>query len=253
MAAVRNVGVNLPTVRMSVIIPAHNEETLLPRGLAAVRTAASRIPGGVEIIVVDNRSSDATADVAKAAGATVVRSDARNIAAVRNCGAAAATGDVIVTVDADSVMAPSALADVDRLLATGRHVGGGTKVRPERTSPGIRATIAMMEVTTFLAGVSGAMFWCRRTDYEAIGGFDERRLLGEDIDFARRLRAHGRRTGRRFTKLCSAPLIISTRKFDRFGDWHMFAMALQLKQIRAAYRGADSAWADRYFFDFNGP
>ena len=45
---------------------------------------------------------------------------------------------------------------------------------------------------------------------------------------------------------------MSTRKFDRFGDWHMFAMALQLREIRAAYNGRDTTWADRYFFDFNG-
>lgn len=243
----------LDRVHFSVVIPAHNEEALLPRGLDAIRVAASRVTDGtVQIIVVDNRCTDATASLAEAAGAVVVQSDARNIAAVRNRGAAAATGDVIVTVDADSIMPPSALAEIGRLLATGRYVGGGSKYRPERTSVGIRATLALVEFGTFLARVSGALFWCRRSDFEAIGGFDERLLLGEDIDFALRLRAHGRRTGRAFTKLRTAPLIVSTRKFDRFGDWHMFAMALQWRQIRAAYKGTDTAWVDRYFLDFNG-
>jgi len=239
-------------MRFSVIIPAHNEEALLPRGLHAVSAAAARVAGGVEIVVVDNRSTDATASIAEAAGATVVKSDARNIAAVRNCGAATATGDVIVTIDADSVMAPSALADIDRLLATGRYVGGGTAFRTERSSPGIRATIAVVGLITFLARVSGAMFWCSRADFEAIGGFDERLLLAEDVEFARRLRSHGRKTGRRFTTLRTAPVVVCTRKFDRLGDWHMFAMALQLPAIRGAYKGTDTSWVDRYFFDFNG-
>jgi glycosyltransferase involved in cell wall biosynthesis len=239
-------------MRFSVIIPAHNEEELLPRALEAVKTAAGRAEGRTEVIVVDNRSTDATPSIASAFGAAVVTSDARNIAVVRNVGAAASGGEIVVTLDADSVIAPSALADIDRLLASGRYVGGGTKVRPERNSVGIMATIALMEAVTFVMRVSGAMFWCHREDFDAVGGFDERLLLAEDIDFARRLRALGRQTGRKFTTLRTAPLVISTRKFDRFGDWHMFAMAFQLRAIRAAHKGEDPSWVDHYFFDFNG-
>jgi glycosyltransferase involved in cell wall biosynthesis len=238
-------------VLFSVIVPAHNEERLLPRGLAAIELARERIDGGVEVIVVANRCTDATVTIATDAGAIVVENDARNISAVRNAGAAVATGDAIVTVDADCVMSPSSLSEIERMLATGRYVGGGTKVRPERTSAGIRATLAVMELATFVARVSGAMFWCCRSDFEAIGGFDERRSVAEDVDFARRLRARGRRTGRKFAKLRSAPLTVSTRKFDRYGDWHMFAMAFQLRAIRAAFDGSDTSWADEYFFDFN--
>jgi len=236
---------------LSVVVPAHNEAVLLPRGLRAVADAAALVDEPVEVVVVDNRSTDGTADLAREAGALVVSSDARNIAAVRNTGVAASSGRLLVTVDADSVMAPTALAEVTRLLDGGRSVGGGTRFVPERTSAGINATLALVRATTLVARVSGAMFWCSRTDFDAIGGFDEHLLLAEDVEFARRLRAHGRQTGRRFTTLRSAPLTISTRKFDRFGDWHMFRMALQLREIRAAYKGTDPAWVDRYFFDFN--
>jgi hypothetical protein len=148
-------------------------------------------------------------------------------------------------------MAPTALAEIERLLATGSVVGGGTAFRPERTSPGIRATLALVTAMTFVARLSGAMFWCRRVDFDAIGGFDEEQLIGEDLDFARRLRAHGRRSGRRLTSLRDGPMIVSCRKFDRFGDWHMFGMALQAREIRAVLKGRDTAWVDRYFFDFN--
>jgi hypothetical protein len=96
------------------------------------------------------------------------------------------------------------------------------------------------------------MFWCARDDFEAVGGFDERLLIAEDVDFARRLRRRGRQTGRRFVTLRSAPVVVSTRKFDAFGDWHMLWAVTELGQIRAAYRGTDTSWADRYFFDFNG-
>jgi len=236
-------------VRFSVVVPAYNEERLLPRGLAAINSAGLRTEE-FEVIVVANRCTDSTVAVAEAAGATVVESQARNMSVVRNAGAAVASGDAIVTIDADSVMAPDALVEVARLLETGRVVGGGTKVRPERSSVGIRATLAVVEIATFVARISGAMFWCRLDDYTAIGGFDEHRLVGEDVDFARRLRAHGRRTGRRFATLRTEPVTISTRKFDHFGDWHMFAMAGQVRAIRAAWTGSDSSWADQYFFDF---
>lgn len=241
-------------MKFSVVVPAHNEEALLPRGLAAIRAGAAEVDGPVEVIVVANRCTDRTAEIARSDGALVVDSPVRNISAVRNAGAAQATGDALITIDADSQMSPRALAEVQRLLLTGRYVGGGTRFRPERSSVGIRATVGIAAGLTTLVGLSGAMFWCLRDDYEAIGGFDEHVRVAEDIDFARRLRAHGRRTGRRFTKLTTAPVTVSTRKFDRFGDWHMFAMALQLRQIRAASKGTDTAWADRYFFDYNdGP
>jgi len=104
---------------------------------------------------------------------------------------------------------------------------------------------------TLMTRLSGAMFWCDRADFDAVGGFDEGRILAEDLDFARRLRAHGRRTRRSFVELRVAPVVASTRKFDEFGDWHMFKMATELRAIRAAYQGVDTGWADRYFFDFN--
>jgi glycosyltransferase involved in cell wall biosynthesis len=99
-----------------VVVPAHNEERLLPGGLDAIAAARAH----VEVVVVANRCTDATIKIAARTGAKVVESDARNIAAVRNAGAAAATGDVLVTIDADSRMARNALVEVDRLLASGR-------------------------------------------------------------------------------------------------------------------------------------
>ena len=239
-----------PPFRFSVIVPAHNEARLLPRGLAAIQAAASPVDGRVETVVVANRCTDGTARIAADAGAVVVEDEVRNLAAVRNAGAEVATGNVFVTIDADSQMSPRALREVESLLGTGRVVGGGTAVVPERSSVGIRATLAVMEATTWLARISGAMFWCRAEDFRTIGGFNEALTLAEDLDFARRLRALGIATGRRFVKLRSAPVTICTRKFDRLGDWHMFKMALQLRQIRAAFTGADSAWADRYFYDY---
>jgi glycosyltransferase involved in cell wall biosynthesis len=237
-------------VAFSVVVPAHNEERFLPRSLAAIERAAQRADAEVEVVVVANRCTDRTVEIARDAGAMVVERGDRNIAAVRNAGVAASTGDVVVTVDADCVMSSGALLEVGRLLGTGRHVGGGTKVRAERWSAGIVATYILMEAVTRAARLGGGMFWCARADFDAIGGFDETALVAEDIAFARRLKSHGRAAGRRFTVMRAEWITASCRKFDAFGDWHMFAMGRELPAIRRAADGTDTAWVDRYFFDF---
>jgi glycosyltransferase involved in cell wall biosynthesis len=219
--------------------------------LARVDEARRRTSSDVEVVVVANRCRDSTADIALSAGATVVESPVRNIAAVRNTGVAASSGAIVVTVDADSQVHPNTFAAIERELGSGTVVGGGAAFLPERTSPGIATTLALTRAIAAATRTAGVMYWCARTDFDAVGGFDESLTIGEDVDFSRRLRRHGRRTRRRFVTLRDAPVVISTRKFDRFGDWHMLTMIGQLPAIARARRGEDTAWADRYFFDFN--
>ena len=90
----------------SVIIPAFNEEELLPATLVALREAMKEINRPGQIIVVDNNSSDATAEIAKAHGALVVFEPKNQISRARNAGAAAATGSFLVFVDADPWFLP---------------------------------------------------------------------------------------------------------------------------------------------------
>lgn len=94
--------------------------------------------------VVANRCSDGTESIAEAAGAVVVRDEHRNIAATRNAGVAASSGEIVVTIDADTVMHPDALAEVDRLGRFGRFVGGGCNFVLERRSIGLVVTELLM-------------------------------------------------------------------------------------------------------------
>jgi hypothetical protein len=75
--------------------------------------------------------------------------------------------------------------------------------------------------------------------------------MAEDLDFTRRPREHGRHIGRRFVNLRSAPVVTSCRKFDHFGDWHVFAMLRRVGEVRASTTGADRTFVDRYFYDFS--
>jgi glycosyltransferase involved in cell wall biosynthesis len=241
--------------RFSVIIPAHNEEALLPRGLDAVGRAITRAESSVEIVVVANRCTDRTESIAESAGAVIVRDGHRNISATRNAGVAASTGEIVVTIDADTIMHPDALTEVDRLVGTGAYVGGGCRFALERNSLGLAVTRFAVGLATTLSRTGGVMYWCSREDFDAVGGFDEARNVGEDLDFAYRLRRHGRATKRRFRNVRDAPAIVSVRKFDTFGDWHYLTRlgtaVAHPRQLRNTIRGNDSTFVDEYFFDYN--
>src|SRR5260370_13598181 len=157
--------------RFSVIIPARNEERFIGRCLESIRVAATPYRDQLEVIVVLNRCSDETEEIAHGFGARTIREDARNLARIRNAGARSAAGRVLVTIDADSTMSPGTLVAIERALFSGTTVGGGTLIRPDRSSPGIKVTLVLLSLFLMIWRFSGGLFWCRREDFEAIGGF----------------------------------------------------------------------------------
>src|ERR1700677_4385804 len=89
---------------ISFIVPAHNEESCLGRTLRAIHDSARVIGQPYEIIVVDDASTDATAEIARQHNATVVPVNHRQIAATRNSGGRAARGERLFFVDADTII-----------------------------------------------------------------------------------------------------------------------------------------------------
>lgn len=232
--------------RISLIIPAHNESAFLPACLEATRQAADRIDSTVEIIVILNRCTDDTEQIASHHGCLIVREDAKNLSQIRNAGVAAASGEIIVTCDADSRMHPDSFQQILRRLASGKVIGGGAMVLPERWSPGIVASgFAILPYLAF-TGVSFGLFWFLKRDFDAIGGFDPSFVSVEDVDFALRLKAHGRKSGRSWGTLLWAPLVTSCRKFDQFGDWYLFRNPAFVRKV---FRGNDRQAADQFWYD----
>ena len=209
--------------RFSLIIPARNEEACLGPLLDSVDRARERYAGGaaqVEVVVADNASTDATVDLARRRGCRVAREERRIIAAVRNAGARSARGEVLAFVDADSRIHPETFNAIDRALARGNVIGGATGVRLERLSAGIAATVALMMPMVWVTGMDTGVVFCREEDFQAIGGYDERLRVAEDVDFLWRLRRRGKEQGKRLARVTSAKGIASTRKFDWYGEWH---------------------------------
>ena len=177
---------------VSFVVPAHNEEPLLVATLSAIHAAAAACGIEYEIIVADDASTDRTAHVAAAAGARVVAVQHRQIAATRNSGARAASGDVLVFVDADTLINREVLQSAIAAITNGA-VGGGATVRFEGHVPlYAKALLPLFTVLmrrTRLA--AGCFVFCTRFAFEAAGGFDERLFGAEEIALSAALKKLG--------------------------------------------------------------
>ncbi|OGV69137.1 MAG: glycosyl transferase family 2 [Lentisphaerae bacterium RIFOXYA12_FULL_48_11] len=241
-------------MKFSIIIPAHNEECFISRCLDSIEKASVPYRSQVETIVVLNRCTDSTEKIVRDWGAKTLINEDKNLAKIRNAGAKTATGEILVTIDADSWMTDNMLVEIDRLLQSGKYIGGGVPILPERMSTGILFSIALLKFYILLSGLAGGLYWCYRRDFEAIGGFNENLLVGEDLDFAKRLRAYGRAHGKKFTTMSKASITTSCRKFDHFGDWFIFKqMLFNHREIMECAKGKDATFANRCFYDFEHP
>jgi len=233
-------------MRFSIIIPARNEEGFIARCLESIQVAAKPFDQDAEIVVVLNRCTDRTEKIARPYGAITIRDESKSLSMIRNTGVRSACGDIIVTIDADSWMSPNMLIEIDRLLNSCKYIGGGVLMYPERLSLGIVFTILLILPVLLRHGVSGGLFWCFRSDFEAIHGFDESLVSAEDIDFARRLKLYGKTRGKRFKTITKAHIMTSCRKFDTFGDWY-FARNPHLAW--KILQGKDAKAANSFFYD----
>ncbi|HEV8587875.1 MAG TPA: glycosyltransferase [Pyrinomonadaceae bacterium] len=239
-------------MKFSVVIPAYNEEKFLPRLLQSIEVARSNYSGGreqVEVIVADNDSTDATAEVAAQYGARVVHVAKRRIAAARNGGARAASGEVLCFIDADSAIHPQTFDEIERAMNTGRYVWGVTGAVPERKSFALLITHYMFMPMVLLTGLDIGLSFCRREDFEAVSGYDESRLYAEDVLLPWALRRLGRKRGRRLTRIPKVKALASTRKFDQFGDWHYFWMLAHALKSLTTWNWQDEKLAERYWYN----
>jgi len=188
---------------ISVILPARNEERLLPNALDSV--AGQFYPlADVEAIVASNGSTDRTAALAReigaalaAAGGPAVRVVAvaeHGVSRAKNAGAAAATGRLLLFMDADSRMSPGLLARVAARAAAGERVAS-IRIIADGRDPIDRAFFWVMENGKRLVRTRANMFWCEAALFRELGGFDETLHHAEDLDLLVRAKRAGVRVG----------------------------------------------------------
>jgi len=230
----------------SVIIPARDEEKFIGKCIESVKAATEGISGEIEIVVVLNRCTDRTEEIASNHGAVIVRQDSGTIGKIRNAGVEASSGENIVFIDADSIMPRGLMEDISQSLTTDECYGGGVDFRLDRRSLGIALTMGIARFFATIFGIMGIVIWLKRQAFEDLGGFDESRPAGEDIDFARRLRKYCISKGRRYRVIRDKKVVTSSRKFDRLGDWYVIRHPLQAYRL---FEGEDTEAANRIWYD----
>lgn len=205
-------------MRISIVIPAYNEEKYLGETLGSIVAALAEIKGG-EIVVVDNESTDSTRAIAERSGATIVTEAVHNISSVRNAGAVTATGEVLVFVDADTQVQPGLFEQITACMLDNDCVGGAVAVKygPAKRQWVKYYLMGWQFWGRFLKMRQGAAQFCRKTAFDQIGGYDESIYVGEDIEFHWRLDKLFRETKGRTHFIEDPPVLTSSRRFDKMG------------------------------------
>jgi len=221
----------LRAMKISIVIPAFNEERLLGESLAQIKTAAAafaKIGWEMELIVCDNNSTDRTAEIARAAGAAVVFEPVNQIARARNAGAAAATGDWLIFVDADSHPSAGLFSDVAGQILSGQCLAGGATIRlDEETFAAGFITFAWNRASRILKLLAGSFIFCEAAAFRKIGGFSHEFFAAEELELSRRLKKLARATGKRIVILHRHPLVTSARKMKLYSKREHFRFLLR--------------------------
>ena len=203
-------------MKISVIVPAFNEEKLIAQSLAQTRAAMAAFTErgwATELIVCDNNSTDRTGELARAAGATVVFEPVNQISKARNTGAGAATGDWFVFVDADTYPSRELFADMADAALTGKYVGGSANVEVDEKIPDAMRTARLWNfLQRRRKWFVGLFNFAEAKAFRAVGGFDEKYYSAEDIRMSNVLKAYARPLGLDIVILTKHPVLTSARK-----------------------------------------
>ncbi len=207
-------------MKISVIVPAFNEEKLLAESLRSMKAAMlsfQKLGWETELVVCNNNSTDRTGEIAASEGAKVVFEPINQIGRARNGGAAAATGDWLVFVDADSHPSPELFADVAAAIQTGKVIGGGSTVTMDTSHPIMTIGNRMWNtISRIKKWAAGSFIYCEAKAFRDIGGFSAELFVAEELDLSDRLKAEGKKRGLKMKILVAHPLLTSARKLKLY-------------------------------------
>lgn len=210
-----------PTRMISVIIPAHNEAAYLGRTLGALQCQNY---GWYEVIVVANGCRDGTVRIARGRCHRVVVLRQKSLGLARNLGARLARGELLLFLDADTTLEPTALRriaqDFDPADAAGTLKGCPDTPRlPYRL---IYALKNFVHCWSLHPGSSGAIL-CWKKHFARVGGFDEGLAVRENSDLLKRLKRFGR-----YKYLGEVAATTSMRRYEQRGVWKITWLWLKL-------------------------
>lgn len=233
-------------MRLSIIVPAYNEQLLLGETLGHIKAALAPLGPAAEIIVVDNESTDETPSIAAEAGARVISETVRNIGRVRNAGAAAALGEVLVFIDADTFVPETLFGRINEAMQDTNLIGGAVAVRyAQFEKRWMDKMIGFWDLCGRLFNLKpGAAQFCRKSVFRELGGFDESIFYAEDVEFYWRLTRFAKQRGRSLLFMEEPAVMTSSRRFDKMPWWKIMFLTHPVYVFLNAKRA--SAWKDWY-------
>jgi glycosyltransferase involved in cell wall biosynthesis len=233
-------------MKVTVIIPAYNEEQCLPETLERIGKALSIAACSPEIIVVDNDSQDKTKLLAEAFGAKVFLEKEHNISKVRNTGERNSSGDVLIFIDADTLVPDTLFQKIAAVMEDEKCFGGAVAV--------VYGDFERKWMRFYLMGWAfwgkffnmgqGAAQFCRKSIFEELEGYDQTIFMGEDVEFYWRLSKFAKRNKGYLYFVENPKVITSGRRFDKMSLWKTFLLTHPIF-IRLAWR-KKSYWKDWY-------
>lgn len=230
-------------VKISIIVPAFNEEKLIERSLQSIQSAATtflQLGWEHEIIVCDNNSSDRTGKLARAQGARVFFEPVNQISRARNAGAAAANGQWLVFVDADSFPSAELFAEMAAQIQSDRCIGGGATVELDQPA---RWAFGSIWVWNYLSRwqrwMAGSFIFCEALAFRKLGGFSRELFVAEEIEFSKRLNELAKSWGQRVIILHRHPLRTSARKI------HLYSLREYIFFLLKSFLGLGRTFKDR--------
>ena len=208
-------------MQLSVVIPAYNEELYLTETLTLVTRALAVADWPSEIVVVDNDSQDRTRAISESFDARVVSEKEHNISCVRNTGAANATGDILIFLDADTLVPELLFKRIADTMEDENCFGGEVAVNwgeTERTWMKLYLMGGKFWTTVFNMKQGAAQF-CRRPIFEKLLGYDQSIFMGEDVEFYWRLSNFTKQNGGHLNFIKNMPVTTSARRFDKMNLW----------------------------------
>ena len=233
-------------MKVSIVIPAFNEENYLPATLENIGAALANAGFESETIVVDNESTDNTKQIAENFGAKVLTESDHNIGKVRNTGAKNAVGDVLIFVDADTIVPASLFQKIAVVMEDERCFGGAVAVDFEPFKrKWMKYYLRGGELwQTVFNWKLGATQFCRKSVFQTIGGYDETIFMSEDVQFYRRLTKYAKQKDGYLFFVEEPRVTTSARRFDKMSVWKTLLLTNPLFFVLTSRR--KRFWKDWY-------
>jgi glycosyltransferase involved in cell wall biosynthesis len=207
-------------VRFSVVIPTYNEEKYISETLQALKNQTFK---DFEVIVKDGKSQDHTVTIAQKFANRVFSVSDHSAADARNQGACRAKGEILVFMDADTLLLPETLERFSKVMTNRKIVGASCRKIPQSNNPIDHMFYEFINLSTFvsrLTGLGGAHGNCmliRRQVFERVGGFNPDIIVAEEQELVRRTLRFGR-----YLFLLDFYVIENPRRLQKWGRLRLY-------------------------------